>query len=128
MGLKKAAVARLCLNGDIYRAMPEVCDQYLPPPAPGYPAPPPVPTRRPHAGDVRQRRQRMVLVVSPTRLSARRSSDWSLPYGLCSISARDECAGADQLLTLLHDRLVNRTQLSMCRTWDMAEPANDAIG
>ena len=45
MGLKKAAVARLCLNGDIYRAMPEVCHQYLPPPAPGYPARPPVPTR-----------------------------------------------------------------------------------
>jgi hypothetical protein len=39
MGLKKAAVARLCLNGDIYRAMPEVCDQYLP-----RPARPPVPT------------------------------------------------------------------------------------
>ena len=39
------AVARLCLNGDIYRAMPEVCHQYLPPPAPGYRAPPPVPTR-----------------------------------------------------------------------------------
>jgi hypothetical protein len=38
-------VARLCLNGDIYRAMPEVCDQYLPQPAPGYAAPPPVPTR-----------------------------------------------------------------------------------
>jgi hypothetical protein len=45
MGLKKAAVARLCLNGDIYRAMPEVCDQYLPAPAPGSPALPPVPTR-----------------------------------------------------------------------------------
>jgi len=30
MGLKKAAVARLCLNGDVYRAMPEVCDKYLP--------------------------------------------------------------------------------------------------
>ena len=45
MGLKKAAVARLCLNGDIYRAMPEVCDQYLPPPAPGYAASPPVPAR-----------------------------------------------------------------------------------
>ena len=45
MGLKKAAVARLCLNGDVYRAMPEVCDKYLPPPAPGYRAPPPVPTR-----------------------------------------------------------------------------------
>ena len=39
MGLKKAAVARLCLNGDMYRAMPEVCDQYLPPSAR-----PPVPT------------------------------------------------------------------------------------
>jgi hypothetical protein len=38
MGLKKAAVARLCLNGDVYRAMPEVCDKYLPPPAPGYSA------------------------------------------------------------------------------------------
>jgi hypothetical protein len=44
MGLKKAAVARLCLNGNIYRAMPEVCDKYLPPPAPGYPSPQPVPT------------------------------------------------------------------------------------
>jgi hypothetical protein len=45
MGLKKAAVARLCLNGDIYRAMPEVCDQYLPPPAPSYSALPLVRTR-----------------------------------------------------------------------------------
>jgi hypothetical protein len=45
MGLKKAAVARLCLNGDIYGAMPEVCDQYLPQRAPGHPTPPLVPTR-----------------------------------------------------------------------------------
>src|SRR3954451_19529735 len=45
MGLKKAAVARLCLNGDIYRAMREVCIKYLPSPAPGSPTPPPVPTR-----------------------------------------------------------------------------------
>jgi hypothetical protein len=30
MGLKKAAVARLCLNSDIYRSMPDVCYQYLP--------------------------------------------------------------------------------------------------
>jgi hypothetical protein len=44
-GLKKAAVARLCLNPDINRAMPEVCVKYLPPSAPGYAAPPPVPTR-----------------------------------------------------------------------------------
>lgn len=48
-GLKKAAVARLCLNGDIYRAMPEVCRRYLPPPPPGNPAPPPVPTRHAQA-------------------------------------------------------------------------------
>lgn len=45
MGLKKAAVARLCLNPDINRAMPEVCVKYLPPSASGYSAPPPVPTR-----------------------------------------------------------------------------------
>ena len=49
MGLKKAAVARLCLNGDIYRAMPEVCDQYLPPSAPGYSALPLLPARYVHA-------------------------------------------------------------------------------
>ena len=49
MGLKKAAVARLCLNGDVYRAMPEVCGKYLPPPRPGYPAPSPLPTRYAHA-------------------------------------------------------------------------------
>jgi hypothetical protein len=42
--LKKAAVARLCLNGDIYRAMPEVCDQYLPR-APSYSVLPLVPAR-----------------------------------------------------------------------------------
>src|SRR6516164_6117255 len=30
MGLKKAAVARLCLNPDIYRSMPDVCGTYLP--------------------------------------------------------------------------------------------------
>ena len=37
MGLKKAAVARLCLNSDIYRSMPEVCIRYLP--TSGAPAP-----------------------------------------------------------------------------------------
>jgi len=44
MGLKKAAVARLCLNGDIYRAMPDVCDKYLPR-APANPTPLPAATR-----------------------------------------------------------------------------------
>lgn len=29
-GLKKAAIARLCLNSDIYASMPEVCSAYLP--------------------------------------------------------------------------------------------------
>lgn len=33
-GLRKAAVARLCLMVDIQRAMPEVCAEYVPPPPP----------------------------------------------------------------------------------------------
>lgn len=33
MGLKKAAIARLCLNPEINRSMPEVCGTYLPPAA-----------------------------------------------------------------------------------------------
>ena len=45
MGLKKAAVARLCLNSDIYRSMPEVCDKYLPQSAQVNPAPRPLPAR-----------------------------------------------------------------------------------
>jgi len=36
MGLKKAAVARLCLNPDINRSMPDVCAVYLPQPTPVY--------------------------------------------------------------------------------------------
>ncbi len=39
-GLKKAAVARLCLNADINRAMPEVCAKYLPSSEPVDPARP----------------------------------------------------------------------------------------
>ena len=38
MGLKKAAIARLCLGSDIRAAMPEICGQYLPV-QPGYVAP-----------------------------------------------------------------------------------------
>jgi hypothetical protein len=30
MGLKSAAVARLCIREDIYRSMPDVCEQYRP--------------------------------------------------------------------------------------------------
>ena len=47
MGLKKAAVARLCLTGDIYRAMPEVCDKYLRRRAPGRRSPPSTRGRKP---------------------------------------------------------------------------------
>jgi hypothetical protein len=35
-GLKKAAIARLCLGTDVYNAMPEVCSQYLPRSQPAY--------------------------------------------------------------------------------------------
>jgi hypothetical protein len=38
MGLKRAAVARLCLMSDIYNSMPDICAQYLPQ-RPGYAAP-----------------------------------------------------------------------------------------
>jgi hypothetical protein len=38
MGLKKAAVARLCLNNDIYNSMPDVCVRYLPQQRPVYAA------------------------------------------------------------------------------------------
>jgi hypothetical protein len=30
MGLKKAAIARLCLTGEIYRSMPDICATYVP--------------------------------------------------------------------------------------------------
>ena len=30
MGLKSAAVARLCIREDIYRSMPDICEQYRP--------------------------------------------------------------------------------------------------
>ena len=55
MGLKKAAVARLCLIADVYRSMPDVCVTYMPPtyvaPVGGYVEQPvgPVPY---HGGDI----------------------------------------------------------------------------
>lgn len=39
MGLKGAAVARLCLSADVYRSMPDICVRYLPQPPAGYVAP-----------------------------------------------------------------------------------------
>jgi hypothetical protein len=35
-GLKKAAVARICLTADVYNSMPDVCSQYLAHPPVGY--------------------------------------------------------------------------------------------
>ena len=35
-GLKKAAVARICLTADVYNSMPDVCSQYLAHPPIGY--------------------------------------------------------------------------------------------
>jgi hypothetical protein len=49
-GLKKAAVARLCLNPDINRAMPEVCVKYLPPPVPTHDAQAEVSEEQPYTG------------------------------------------------------------------------------
>jgi hypothetical protein len=48
MGLKKAAVARLCINPDIARSMPEVCARYLPQPV-AYAAPSPLSPLNPFA-------------------------------------------------------------------------------
>ena len=60
MGLKKAAVARLCLNGDIYRAMPDVCAIYLP-------RAPVAPIYAPAIRSPMHRRQRRPKGSSPTR-------------------------------------------------------------
>ena len=51
MGLKKAAVARLCLNPDIYRSMPDICTTYLPASQPAGYVPVVAPTvESPYAG------------------------------------------------------------------------------
>jgi hypothetical protein len=52
MGLKKAAVARLCLNSDIYRSMPEVCVRYLPAEGGALPAPLPIAPAAYTGGDI----------------------------------------------------------------------------
>jgi len=84
-GLKKAAVARLCLNPDINRAMPEVCVKYLPPPAPGYPAPPPVPTRYAQAeasGDIWN-----IWLVAGTTGKTRLCNDYDVTQQRCRVWA-----------------------------------------
>ena len=70
------------------------------------------------------RRLGLVLVVASARVFARRPGDCSVPHALRSVSARDG-RGDDQRL-MMHERLANRTTLSMCRTWDIDEPTRDA--
>ena len=88
MGLKKAAVARLCLNGDIYRAMPEVCDQYLPP-APGYSALPLVPTRyaQAEASEEQPYTGGDILLVDGTTGKNRLCNDYDVTQQRCRVWA-----------------------------------------
>jgi hypothetical protein len=90
MGLKKAAVARLCLNGDIYRAMPEVCDKYLPPRGPGYPALPPVSTRyaQAEASNERPYTGGDIWLVEGTTGKNRLCSDYDVAQQRCRVWAR----------------------------------------
>jgi hypothetical protein len=87
-GLKKAAVARLCLNPDIKRAMPEVCVKYLPPLSRTTAAPPPAPIR-----------------------SARAETSEDQPYAGGDIWLIDGATGKTRLCS---DYDVNRLS---CRVW-----------
>ena len=89
MGLKKAAVARLCLNRDIYRAMPEVCDQYLPPPAPGYAALSPFPIRyaQARASEEQPRSIRDIWLLEATTGKKRLCNDYDVTQERCRVWA-----------------------------------------
>ena len=92
-GLKKAAVARLCLNTDIYRAMPDVCAIYLPQ-APARPnrAPAPLayastvttaPDEQPYAGGP-------ILLVDGDTGKTRLCKDYDEPGQRCRVWAHVE--------------------------------------
>src|SRR5262249_52488624 len=87
MGLKKAAVARLCLNGDIYRAMPEVCDQYLPQHAQGYPAPVPTSYAQAKAAEEQPYTIRDIWLVEGTTGKNRLCNDYDAPQQRCGVGA-----------------------------------------
>ncbi len=86
MGLKKAAVARLCLNGDIYRAMPEVCRQYMPP-APGYPHQPLLPTRYAQATEEKPFTVSDIWLVKGTTGKSRLCNDYDVTQQRCRVWA-----------------------------------------
>lgn len=86
MGLKKAAVARLCLNGDIYRAMPEVCDRYLPPPAPDNSAPL-VPARHAQASEQQPHTIQDIWLVQGARGKNRLCNEYDVTQQRCRVWA-----------------------------------------
>jgi hypothetical protein len=89
MGLKKAAVARLCLNGDIYRAMPEVCVKYLPR-APANPTPLPAATRtaQAEAADEQPYTGGDIWLVEGTTGKTRLCKDYDVAQQSCRVWAR----------------------------------------
>ena len=90
MGLKKAAVARLCLNSDIYRSMPEVCDKYLPQRAQGNPAPRPLPARvaEAQASDEQPYTGGDIWLVEGTTGKTRLCKDYDVAQLSCRVWAR----------------------------------------
>jgi hypothetical protein len=85
-GLKKAAIARLCLQPDVYRSMPEICVVYLPPPPPSagfvlFPtaAPPPDNFRQAfnHTGPI--------MLVEGTTGKSRLCNDYDEPGQKCRV-------------------------------------------
>ncbi len=88
MGLKKAAVARLCLNGEIYRAMPEVCRVYLPQSAPvGYPAPAPALSRYARATEEQPHSIGDIWLVETATGKNRHCNDYDVTRQRCRVWA-----------------------------------------
>jgi hypothetical protein len=88
MGLKKAAVARLCLNPEVYRAMPEVCRVYLPQSAPvGYPAPAPVLSRYAQATEEQPYTVGNIWLVEGTTGKSRLCKDYDVTQQRCRVWA-----------------------------------------
>jgi hypothetical protein len=90
-GLKKAAVARLCLQPDIYRSMPEICYMYQPPAAPAqvgftlFPTSAPVPVAYEAAGT--SYRGGPIMLVEGRTGQNRLCSDYDEPGQKCKVWA-----------------------------------------
>jgi hypothetical protein len=68
-------------------------------------------------------RRWVVLVVSSAWMFTRWLAYRTVRYELRSVSARDERDGDQPLM--MHERLANRTSLSMCHPCDMEQPTQD---